>query len=64
MNEALTASFTIVDPGSYFTPYVPDCSETLAVGLPRVMFTDQPPPTTREDAVRSDIDGLRPGDVV
>jgi hypothetical protein len=59
-----TAPFTIVDPEGFFVPYVPDCSDTLGVGPPRIVFTDLPPPATPEDAVRSDIDGLQPGDVV
>ncbi len=64
MNDALTASFTIVDPDGLFVPYVPDCSDTLGIGPPRVIFIDKPLPATAEDAVRSDIDGLVPGDVV
>jgi hypothetical protein len=64
MNDALTASFTIVDPDGFFVPYVPGCSDTAGIGPPRIVFTDQPPPATPEDAVRSDIDGLQPDDVV
>jgi hypothetical protein len=64
VNSTPTAPFTIVDPGGFFVPYVPDCSDTAGVGPPRILFTDQPPPATPDDAVRSDIDGLQRGDIV
>jgi hypothetical protein len=59
-----TGSFTVVDPEGVFVNYLLSCPDPTRVNTSPQGMLDAPPAATPEEAIRAQMVGLLPGDVV